>query len=233
MARELSVLRFQRKLTSMQAPTATVISVYMSNINMAVVHHQERCVTRMLPKDWTFRQYLQPSDVAFPHAAGMQTCLDESDNNIVIFLDIDCIPLTRTALPYLAYSAWCGALAGALQRANHINNGGHLYVGPFCMALSRDKYEALGSPTFQETERGDVGEELTYAWEADNPSLLHTLRPTDVEVPLWKLEGERRFGYGTTYQDLFYHSFCIRDHSQQERFIQKCREVLNPKQAAA
>lgn len=202
--------------------SATVISIYMSNVGKDIVDRQYQCVNRLLPKGWTFIQQL--TDRSHPEALGLSLSLLK--DQIVVFLDIDCIPLSKRAFEYLYYHATRGFLTGAIQRANHISNHSHLYIGPFCMAFDYEKYKNLGSPSFKETYRGDVGEELTYRWQENNQPLCF-LYPSHVDAPKWCITDSIKFGYGTTYQGMFYHTFCIRDQAQHKKFIEKCDFVLS------
>jgi hypothetical protein len=194
----------------------------MSNVDSNIVDYQRRCIARYLPKDWTFRQHLTEES----HAASITKCVAESRDDIVIILDIDCIPLRATSLRLLKHFAAKSILVGAVQRANHINNDSHLYVGPFCMSFSRTVYDRLERPSFSETDRGDVGEELTYCWQNSGADVVF-LWPSQVEHPLWKLSGGANFGYGTTYDDLFYHAFCIREGLTNTSFLSRCKRVLD------
>ena len=224
--------------TEARKNVATVVSIYMPNIDAEVVNAQARVMSRFMPADWNFEQRRVPLAL-YAHADAMRYCIDHCTTDVIAFLDIDCIPLNPSALPYLSNHAAQGELVGCAQRANHIPNGAHIYAGPFCMAFSRQKYVALGSPVLREAmlqgrpyrpiagQRGDVCEELTYVWEQyKHPVTL--LRPTHVENPLWNLEpGRERFGHGTTYGDLFYHAFEARvSRDRQNRFIEKCKQVL-------
>ena len=212
---------------------ASVFSIYMSNICNDVVAAQHACVSKYLPADWEFHQYLHsPQQFEIRHhAAAISRCIQESINDVIILLDIDCIPLTRNAFQFLSWAAHRGDLVGAVQRANHINNNEHLYVGPFCMAFSKKKYIEVGSPSFNETSRGDCGEELTYRWQ-ENGEVVRFLWPSAIEQPTWDLIAGKKFGYGTTYDGFFYHSFCSRDRTTRERFLNKCRSILNQKEGA-
>ncbi len=51
--------------------------------------------------------------------------------------------------------------------------------------------------------------------------------PSDVERPIWTLTAEESFGYGTTYDNLFYYAFCIRQGCTKDLFLLKCRNVLD------
>jgi hypothetical protein len=149
---------------------------------------------------------------------------------LVLILDIDCVPLTAAAILALAAQAQAGALAGCVQRANHIDNGAHLYVGAFCLALSRALWERLGRPSFEPTGRGDVGEELTYACEAAGAPVA-MLWPSRVEEPRWDLTEGRQFGVNTEYGGAFLHTFNIRSPEYQQRFVARCRAILGQEAA--
>lgn len=205
----------------MQELSAAVYSVYMPNISKAVVDAQRSVVEKFLPKGWEFTQVKWTGN--YSHPAAMTICLAEAKKPVVIFLDIDCIPLNQNALELMAVRAELGMLVGAVQRANHIKNDAHLYVGPFCMALDLVTYEQLNSPTFYETERGDCGEELTYRWrERGKP--VYFFWPNHVRQPLWELAHGHKFGLGTTYENMFYHEFCARNAGGE--FINLCQAVV-------
>jgi hypothetical protein len=199
----------------------TVLSVYMRNISNDVVDHQYRCVSKFLSRGQDFIQIQTDSS----HPEALDELLKAIKSDIVIILDVDCIPVSERALPYLEKNASLGFLTGAIQRANHLSNGAHLYVGPFCMAFDVRKYRDLGSPSFIETYRGDVGEELTYRWQQRSEPLCF-LYPSNVYSPQWDIDKKIKFGYGTTYQGMFYHQFCARDPEQQKLFIRKCSSIL-------
>lgn len=205
----------------------------MANIHDDVVLAQNAVVKRFLPPDWEFHQYLHsPKEFEIKHhAAAITRCIKEAKHDEIILLDIDSIPLTENAFHFLSWGAHRGNLVGAVQRANHIKNNEHLYVGPFCMAFSKSKYIKLGSPSFNETERGDCGEELTYVWQQKGET-VRFLWPSAVEQPMWNLIAGKQFGYGTTYDDLFYHAFCSREQTTREMFLNKCNSILHPKEIA-
>jgi hypothetical protein len=197
----------------------------MDNIPVDVVEYQRRCVTKFLPEGWIFTQYKHTTG-NYSHPAALEKCLANCETDVVVFLDIDCIPLNKQALITLEDRASKGILVGAVQRANHLQNDEHIYVGPSCLAFSRSKYYDLGSPSFHETLRGDVGEELTYRWQESGAPVFF-LWPTNVQRPMWLLNNRQSFGYGTTFGNMFYHAFCIRENTTY--FISKCIEILNSK----
>jgi hypothetical protein len=208
---------------------ATVFSVYMDNVSPKVAEAQERVVRHFLPEGWEFAQYLAGGR---SHPTELTICQASNTLALTVFLDIDCIPLSRSAFEFIGNRAEHGVLVGAVQRANHINNNRHLYVGPSCMAFNNRRYMEYGSPQFFETDRGDVGEELTYCWQ-ERFGEISFLWPSHVNTPKWDLDAVSgmRLGLGTTFDDLFYHEFCARESAG--NFVRKCNEVLKSNLEAA
>ncbi|MBY0432321.1 MAG: hypothetical protein K2Q10_14080 [Rhodospirillales bacterium] len=199
----------------------------MRNIPFEVVAAQHEVIRRFLPRGCHFLQILTNRR----HAEAVDIFLKTSPYDAMVLLDIDCVPLTDEAIPFMLAKAGEGAVVGAAQRANHIDNGGHIYAGPFCMAVHRRTWVELGSPSFVETPRGDVGEELT--WTAEEKGVpVSLLWPSAVETPRWPLRGDRVFGTGTTYDSLFWHAFEIRSPHQHQRFIERCAGFLKAPNAA-
>lgn len=198
-----------------------VVSFYMENIRPDVVRSQRDVVRQMLPPDAEFLQI--PTKVT--HAEAIDAFMAFADYDVLVLLDIDCIPLNEFALPHLIDLARDGCLVGCAQRANHIENGGHIYAGPFCCAFRRSTWELLGRPSFAPTERGDVGEELTYAAEASSVD-VKLLLPSSVNAPRWILFEDVRFGFGTTYSAMFFHQFGLRTGRHADGFRDKCAELM-------
>jgi hypothetical protein len=198
-----------------------VVSFYMGNIPQAMVDAQELVVRRLLPKDFAFFQI----QTALSHPASVDNFIRATSYETTVVLDIDCIPVSAGALELLAAEARPDQLVGCAQRANHIDNGGHVYAGPFCCAVNRRLYMDLEAPSFAPTGRGDVGEELTYACEALGRG-VKLWWPTAVEESRWKLTDQVCFGIGTTYEDRFWHLFEARGERNQARFVAKCIETL-------
>ncbi len=208
-----------------KAAGTVVASFYADNIDPAMVAAQRAVVERFLPDGWKFYQF----PLSTTHGDAIDMLLSGTNFDTYVFLDIDCIPLTSDALTTLQHFADQGAVIGCAQRANHIENGGHLYAGPFCVAFRRETWITAGRPSFRETERGDVGEELTWACE-ERGIPVELLRPSRVPVPRWELRGEARFGPGAEYAGRFYHQFEARHGA--DAFLRRCAEVLTLELAA-
>jgi hypothetical protein len=233
---------------------ACIASYYMSNINPKTVELQKRVVEKFnrtkLPHlvmkgeipHGAFMDYVWSTNGAPVNTIGQ--IKQELNFDIVLFLDIDCIPLNENAIDYFVSRAFHGKLIGNAQRSGHIVNNNHVFAAPSAVALSVENFKKIGSPSALETKRGDVAEEYTYCAEQVGVELeliLPTKYDRDVyrydweqdRRPYWTLEnGLPNFGLGTSYGneevgDMFWHNFQIRIPGQEEHFWEKCEDILN------
>lgn len=155
----------------------------------------------------------------------------------ILILDIDCVPLNLRALEYTFEQAEKHILVGNVQRSNHIENDKHVYPAPSCVCITREMFGDLGFPSFGPTNRGDIGEELSYIAEQKSipiemfiPSHYETF-PYQQSVP-WDLNDELpKYGIGTTFvnsdgEELFYHLFQCRLNVFNQYFFDKCNKIL-------
>ena len=205
----------------LETARGAVVSFYMDNIAPEIIAAQRDVLERLVPPDIDILQV----KTTLLHGDAMTRLMRRTRFRLIVFLDIDCIPVRAGAVDRLIARAEGGHLAGAAQRANQIKGQKHVYAGPFCLALTAELYRDLGQPSFFETSRGDVGEELT--WRAEEQGrTVDLLWPTACEVPCWNLTDKVTFGLGTTYDDDFWHAFEIRKPDGKARFLAKCDEVL-------
>lgn len=165
------------------------------------------------------------------------------DHDVVLFLDIDCIPLNENAIDYYLEQAAAGKLIGNAQRSNHIENDQHVFVAPSALAISRETFLKIGAPLAQENSRSDVAEEYTWAAEHDNVPVELVLPLSYAKAPykynwekdqrpFWALkDGMPVYGIGTTfgndqYGEMFYHNFQIFHPGNQEMFWARCEKEL-------
>ena len=210
-----------------------IATCYFDNISPRIVELHRQVIERFAPENAHYHVIRTSSHPAamYRFTNSLTRERDGHEFDKLIWLDIDCIPLCKEAftLPFFHSDFW-----GAAQRANHIVNQQHIYAGPFAMGMRLKAYADMLFPTFAETHRGDVGEELTYAYEEKCGHLPVFLWPSHVEAEpaggYWNLTLRQRFGLGTTYaldgKDLFYHAFQIRMGDSMKRFESKCLEVL-------
>jgi hypothetical protein len=227
-----------------------IISLYMDNINPKTVE-AHRSV--MATYNAGFKNFYIKTP--YDHGTTMDAVWQDSqlkDYEYILFLDIDAIPLNLMALEWVFDQAYRGRVAGNVQRSNHLNNGQHMFVAPSVVCMSRETYAKLGSPSARPTNRGDVGEEYTFAARAKGVD-VELLWPIKYDRPVvrmaweqdrsptWKLaDSYPEYGVGTTFGivndpkdiissiSMFWHSFQSFHSNHQELFWKKCEEVLNP-----
>ena len=217
-----------------------IFSYFNNVIDPEIAWHQKLVIEKLIKEtDIQFRQLNYAEDIT-PDIAldyGVQELLYNQNFDIVLILDIDCIPLSRQALEYTFSQAEEDRLVGNIQRANHINNNEHLYVGPSCMCFSKIFYDSINRPSFEFTHRGDVGEEITYRTQEHNKRIEYYIPQKYEQLPeggkSWKLNDTLpEFGVGTTYtnkfnEEMFYHMFQSIYHVHNNLFYNKCIEVIN------
>ena len=230
---------------------ACIASYFMPNIDQKTVELQKKVVEKFNPLK--LQHLVIKGEI--PHGMFMDYVWSlngqsvstlkiekQLDFDVVLFLDIDCLPVSANAIELYLTKALEGKLIGNAQRSGHIQNNNHLFAAPSALALSSASFDKIGRPSAMETSRGDVAEEYTYAAEA-NKIAVDFVPPVryDRDVyrydweqdrrPYWTLENELpNYGLGTTYgndNDLFWHNFQIRVEGQQEQFWKKCEELLN------
>jgi len=172
-------------------------------------------------------------EMAARHGVWMDRVIENTDADVVGFLDIDCIPLTKDSiLDIVKFVAKNKSIAGCAQATNHIPPMSHIFVAPCCFFIWKPLWLALGKPSFLETNRSDVCEELCYIAE-ENGVRMKTLYPSfferEPEEGVWRLHNYGLYGVGTTFQDRFYHLYQSRFQSNVDLFIQRCNDVVNNK----
>ena len=165
------------------------------------------------------------------HGLWMDHVMNHSNADVVGFLDIDCIPLTKNAVTdMIKFAAKNKSIAGCAQATNHIPPMSHIFVAPCCFFIWRPLWEAIGRPSFTETNRSDVCQEVCYIAEA-NGVRMKALYPSfferEPEEGVWRLHNYGLYGVGTTFQNQFYHLYQSRFQSNVDLFIQRCKEVVD------
>jgi hypothetical protein len=220
-----------------------IATIFMRNIDPKMVQLQQQVVQKFNKSN--IPQYPILSEA--PHGYTMEklmSMLEAREHNVVMFLDVDCVPLNDNALDYFFQQAYKGILIGDAQRSNHIQNDQHVFCAPHNVTISMETYEKIGRPSFMPNYRGDVAEELTFkAREANIPieivmPLRYDAPPIRMDweskdaPPYWDLaDGMPKYGIGTTFgtegNEMFWHMYQSFHPGQNERFIKKCEELLN------
>lgn len=165
------------------------------------------------------------------HAQFMEETIKNSDADVVGFLDIDCIPLTKDSINELVkYVAKNKSIAGNVQATNHYYPMSHLFVAPSCFFIWKPLYEALGQPTFFATERTDVAQYVCMIAEQHgvrSKALYPTYFEDEPEEGVWWLHNYGFYGVGTVFDGKFYHLFQSRFQKNVQMFIERCNQVIS------
>ncbi len=193
-----------------------IISFHNGNIPQAVLDAQAS----------VFRHFglnLEQIETHLQHPDAIDHFLNTEKWDVVVIFDIDCIPLTKDAVP-ISIQLSNIALVGAAQHASHIPDSTD-YVSPAFCVLNRGIWKDLGSPSFAPTNRGDVGQELTIIANNKGIPVLMSY-PVNVDIKLWKYDDGSMFGIGTDYGKV-YHAFESRmNPDARRRFIARCQKVV-------
>lgn len=165
----------------------------------------------------------------------------EKGFDCILIIDTDCIPLSKKALEYTFEKAYQGSLVGNIQRANHLNNGQHVYAASSYICFSHETYVRIGRPTHCYSNDGDTCEQFTYNAERSGVPLelfmpKHYDSSFNEKGDLWDLkDGMPKYGIGTTFGtpelDISYHLFSSRQHKFNKLFFNKCHNILMNEQS--
>jgi hypothetical protein len=163
------------------------------------------------------------------HGTFLTEMSKNEDVDYLIFFDVDAIPLHPDFLNIVIDRVYNkNVILGIEQNSNRDANAPEYpkYAGPACFVISKETYNLLGQPNYNETLRSDVAEELT-----------HLCREKGIEIdmfvfescklPQWPLRDGRMFGHASLYEGLVFHNFECRNSEQIVWFIDKCKEVLD------
>jgi hypothetical protein len=247
----------------MEKVNACIISFFMKNIDKKTVDLQHAVVDKFNPSKHP--HYAIQTDLR--HGASIDLAwklngIDHPtfrghnvpkrfDHDVILFLDIDALPLNDFAIDDTISKAANGKLIGNVQRSNHIQNDQHLFVAPSVLAVSVESFTFnMGMPSATETRRADVAEEYTFAAEKCGTVPIEFYMPlgfdeSPAECPSWALkDGMPVYGRGTTFGKLaskglpsgggsggrdvplFWHQFQSFHPGQQEKFWKKCESML-------
>jgi hypothetical protein len=167
----------------------------------------------------------------FNHGNWMQWVINNSQSDVIVFMEPDCIPLNKDSLfDYIKYAHRNETFVGIAQVSNHIPPKSHIYAAPGFYAMSKKAYDKLGRPSFTETFRSDTAEEICYIAE-QNGIKYRALMPTYFEKPssegIWPLSNLGYYGIGTVFDNAIYHLYQSRMAENIEMFVNRCNQVID------
>lgn len=166
-----------------------------------------------------------------PHGAWMNNIMDNTTSDVVGFIDNDCVITNKEILHQcLSYAGNKESFVSAAQVTNHIQPCSHIFAAPCFFIISKKCYDKLGRPTFSETPRSDVCEEICYVAEEAGVK-YRALYPTHYERSpiegLWALSNYGYCGIGTHFVGGIYHLYQGRYNINVELFEKRCQDIIN------
>lgn len=165
------------------------------------------------------------------HGHWMTEVHKQSQSDIVVTIEPDCIPLSKEKIfDVVRYAKRNNTFVGIAQVSNHIRPKSHIYAAPGFYVMPTRLYKTLKYPSFSETHRSDTAEEISYKAE-ENGIRYRALRPTyfehEPEGGIWPLGCLGYYGIGTVFEDTVYHLYQSRMAHNIELFVKRCEEVIN------
>ncbi|MEI7198918.1 hypothetical protein WCT67_01840 [Pectobacterium parvum] len=201
-----------------------IVTLYWNNVDIRLVDSQRKVFEK-------FGFHIEQHNIHdMDHGVWMTDILDNTpDNNVVIIVDIDCIPLNAKAVEKAITSAHSGHIYGCAQSANHIDYN-YVYAAPMFLALTGKTWRKVGRPTLLANKEFDVGGKLTLAAQ-NSGYTVDLVYPTDYAVPKWLLGNSHVYGLFTIYENDYLHLFESRNQHLIECFIDIASEIISEKQS--
>ena len=147
--------------------------------------------------------------------------------DVFLFIDVDCIPLSKDKLAAGLKKAAGGTLFGAEGAPNHIRPL-RSYVGAWYAYINRKVWDAVSRPSARPSPHVDVCQLWTDVWK-DCGFPVELIAPTDCVEPKWDLPNRPQgYGIATTYGDDCFHLFESR-LGKQQLFIDRCHHIIDSK----
>lgn len=212
-----------------------IFSCHMNNIPENVMIYQKKVFDYF---DMELNQEFSPHNT---HHEWLDYKINNTDFDIIVFFDIDCIPLQPNLYEYIVDQINDDNSFIGIEQSNQDINHNFIYAGPACFAISRKVFEKMNKPSFNITKNYDVGGEFTY-YAKDFNVIPKFFKFKSSSNKKWKLGEDRKFGNGSIYDDWIYHQFEVRyyphfgkgkydikteDKIQSYKFIQKCKQTIN------
>lgn len=199
-----------------------VFSCYMDNIPENVPIYQKKVFEK-------FNMGITQELIKTSHPEYMNEKIRTLDFDVLIFFDIDCIPLKPGLYEYIVNQIKDNNSIIGVEQVNQTRSPNFIYAAPACFGITKEVYEKLNYPSFDMTDEYDVGTE--FSWVA--PKYDVNVKLFEITSSLnkkWNLANKKRYGNGTIYDDWLYHQFEIRYFGYEKiysyQFIKKCKEII-------
>lgn len=177
-----------------------IVTLYWGNINPRLVKAQARVFSHLgLPLEQHLKSGLD-------HGQFLQETMESlADDEVMLCVDIDCLPLNAEIVRRALLFAKRGGLIGTAQVSEHIDKT-RLFTSPVFMAVSKKLWCDLGKPSFLADKVSDVAQHVHDAAQAAGVNIEY-LTPFACLVPRWSLPDQTPYGTGTFYRGGLFHLY--------------------------
>lgn len=178
-----------------------IVTMYWNNISRKMVVDQ-KMTFRKLGYDIIQFERTGQSHGAF---------LDEqlriiAEDDVILSVDIDCIPLHREVIDKAVSFARDGGIWGCAQVSNHLPEPEHVFAAPCFHAISKRTWRSLDCPSFCPDELNDVAQLMTRIAQTRGVP-LHIAKPEFCLLPIYRFGSEYPYGVGTFFAGGVFHLY--------------------------
>jgi hypothetical protein len=210
-------LPFARRVTERPKDNIDLLSLYDEDVDKRVLEAQNKVFSK-----FGYELTQMPLDYE-----KLEKMLSEPTADYYMLLAPDTIPLVPNAVEMIYHNICRGNSIAGIAQCCEYKQFRQPFAGDGMVAFSHSIYEKLGRPTLRPTNMLDKFQMLSKKAVDRDGVNVHLLMPTQVQHPRWTLHTTgHRYGIGTTYGGILYHTFEIWKPRYVEIFLKKCEEVL-------
>lgn len=168
------------------------------------------------------------------HGLWMNEVIEDSDSDIIGFFDADCVPtnteIVKNSIDYVKENR---TFLGLAQATNNKGDPSHIFAAPSFFIIHKDCYDFMGKPSFLETNRSDVAQEVTYKAESLGIGFKLIYPSFYEEIPVssggkpWPLSNYGSFGIGTLFEGGIYHLYQGREARNVNLFQLRSHQIVD------
>lgn len=198
-----------------------LISMYYNNINIEILEKQAQVFQSL---GFYISQIEKTGQQHGDFLDDQMKLADEND--ILIFVDIDCFPLNSKIVDVAVDFAKAGGIWGCSQVSNHLPDPIHQFAAPMFHAISKKTWVKLGEPSYTRDKFNDVAQRVTRVAEQQGVP-IYLAQPEFCLLPKFKFADGYPYGVGTFYHGGIFHLFESRRKEFRKIFIQVANSVIN------
>ena len=217
-------------------------SFYTENLPEQIIHDHQKCCEKVgvevhYHKYPEFETY---DDAFFAHGDFMTKMMQEETDDVVCFLDVDCLPTNKDIL-FAGYQ-WAKenhSFVGNAQNISHMQLRNYFYSAPGLTLLSKKGWERVGSPSLRAFHQNDTLIDTIHivSLRADQIAmdyqLMYPVGFDGDEGPPSRLGSYGYYGKGTLYP-ASWHYFRISDFIGKENlpelWTKRVNDIMNDRQ---